>query len=145
MGLPGTLVRQRPDMREAEAKLHAATAQTGVAVANFYPDVTLVGAANFQSLAIRDAFNIASRAYNVGPKAAALCRKLNDELAGIVQSDSALLQPLAPASRGGAPAADQAIPDGHGCRRARLARVDAILLDQERAFVQISALRCDTI
>lgn len=80
-----------------------------------------------------------------GEKAAALCRKPNDELAGIVQSDSALLQPLAPASRGGTPAADQAIPDGHGCRRARLARVDAILLDQERAFAQISALRCDTI
>jgi NodT family efflux transporter outer membrane factor (OMF) lipoprotein len=39
IGLPGTLVRRRPDIREAEARLHEATAQTGVAVANFYPDV----------------------------------------------------------------------------------------------------------
>ena len=67
VGLPGTLVRQRPDVREAEARLHAATAQTGVAVAEFYPDVTLIGAANFQSLEIRDAFNIASRSFDIGP------------------------------------------------------------------------------
>ena len=50
VGLPGTLVRRRPDVREAEARLHAATAQTRVAVASFYPDVTLTGALNVQSL-----------------------------------------------------------------------------------------------
>jgi outer membrane protein TolC len=50
VGLPGTLVRRRPDVREAEARLHEATAQTGVAVANFYPDVTLNGAASAESL-----------------------------------------------------------------------------------------------
>jgi outer membrane protein TolC len=32
VGLPGSLVRRRPDVREAEARLHKATAQTGVAV-----------------------------------------------------------------------------------------------------------------
>jgi len=50
VGLPGTLVRRRPDVREAEARLHAATAQTRVAVASFYPDGTLTGALNVQSL-----------------------------------------------------------------------------------------------
>ncbi len=34
VGLPGTLVRRRPDVREAEARLHEATAATGVAVAS---------------------------------------------------------------------------------------------------------------
>ena len=34
VGLPGTLVRRRPDVREAEARLRQATAQTGVAVTN---------------------------------------------------------------------------------------------------------------
>ena len=42
VGLPRTLVR-RPDVREAEARLHEATAQTGVAVASFYPDISLTG------------------------------------------------------------------------------------------------------
>jgi NodT family efflux transporter outer membrane factor (OMF) lipoprotein len=67
VGLPGTLVRRRPDVREAEAKLHEATAQTGVAVANFYPDVTLNGAASMESLHLSNLFSPASTAFAVGP------------------------------------------------------------------------------
>ncbi len=67
VGLPGTLVRRRPDVREAEAKLHEATAQTGVAVANFYPDVTLNGAANVESLHLSNLFSPTSGAFAVGP------------------------------------------------------------------------------
>src|SRR6202048_4683780 len=58
VGLPGTSVRLRPDVREAEARLHQATAQTGVAVANFYPDVTLNGAVNLESLHVSNLFNL---------------------------------------------------------------------------------------
>jgi multidrug efflux system outer membrane protein len=43
VGLPSTLARRRPDVRRAEAELHAATADVGVAVAQFYPDITLTG------------------------------------------------------------------------------------------------------
>jgi NodT family efflux transporter outer membrane factor (OMF) lipoprotein len=67
VGLPGTLVRRRPDVREAEAHLHEATAQTGVAVANFYPDVTLNGAVNLESLHLSSLFSAASTAFEVGP------------------------------------------------------------------------------
>jgi NodT family efflux transporter outer membrane factor (OMF) lipoprotein len=67
LGLPGTLVRRRPDVREAEAQLHEATAQTGVAVANFYPDVTLNGAASAESLRLTNLFSPASLAFSVGP------------------------------------------------------------------------------
>jgi NodT family efflux transporter outer membrane factor (OMF) lipoprotein len=67
VGLPGTLVRRRPDVREAEARLHEATAQTGVAVANFYPDVTLNGAAGVESLHLSNLFSPASAAFSVGP------------------------------------------------------------------------------
>jgi NodT family efflux transporter outer membrane factor (OMF) lipoprotein len=67
VGLPGTLVRRRPDVREAEAKLHEATAQTGVAVASFYPDVTLNGAANVESLHLSNLFSPTSGAFAVGP------------------------------------------------------------------------------
>jgi NodT family efflux transporter outer membrane factor (OMF) lipoprotein len=67
VGLPGTLARRRPDVREAEAQLHEATAQTGVAVASFYPDVTLNGAANVESLHLSNLFSPTSTAFAVGP------------------------------------------------------------------------------
>ena len=49
IGLPAELARRRPDIREAEANLHAATAQIGVAVANLFPRLTLGATAGFQS------------------------------------------------------------------------------------------------
>ena len=66
-GLPGTLVRHRPDVREAEARLHEATAETGVAVANFYPEVALNGAVGVESLRLSNLFSPASAAFAVGP------------------------------------------------------------------------------
>ena len=63
MGLLGTLVRRRPDVHEAEARLHEATAQ----VANFYPDVTLNGAASVESLHLSNLFTPTSTAFAVGP------------------------------------------------------------------------------
>ncbi|WP_243652391.1 efflux transporter outer membrane subunit [Novosphingobium sp. PhB165] len=41
VALPSALVHSRPDIREAEAQLHAAVAGVGVATANLYPDITL--------------------------------------------------------------------------------------------------------
>src|SRR6266436_10091379 len=67
VGLPGTLVRRRPDVREAEARLHEATAQTGVAVASFYPDVTLNGAVGVESLHLANLFSPTSTAFALGP------------------------------------------------------------------------------
>ncbi len=43
IGVPAQLVERRPDVRAAEAQLHSATAQVGVAIANFLPQVTLTG------------------------------------------------------------------------------------------------------
>ena len=67
VGLPGTLIRRRPDIREVEARLHEVTAETGVAVANFYPDVTLNGALGVESLHLSNLFSPTSAAFSVGP------------------------------------------------------------------------------
>jgi NodT family efflux transporter outer membrane factor (OMF) lipoprotein len=49
VGLPSELARRRPDIREAEANLHAATANIGVATADFYPKFTLSGSIAIQA------------------------------------------------------------------------------------------------
>jgi outer membrane protein TolC len=41
LSLPSKLVERRPDIRAAEANLHAASAQIGVAKANRLPNITL--------------------------------------------------------------------------------------------------------
>ena len=42
-GLPSELLTRRPDIREAEESLRSANAQVGVAVANFFPQLSLTG------------------------------------------------------------------------------------------------------
>ncbi|MGI4732969.1 MAG: efflux transporter outer membrane subunit [Janthinobacterium lividum] len=67
IGLPADLARRRPDVREAEARLHAATAETGVAVASFYPDINLTGNFGLESLHLGTLFAPASTDYRAGP------------------------------------------------------------------------------
>jgi len=66
-GLPSDLLRRRPDIRESEAQLHAATAQIGVAVADFFPAFSLTGTVNWNSNLLRTWWNEASRSFGVGP------------------------------------------------------------------------------
>jgi NodT family efflux transporter outer membrane factor (OMF) lipoprotein len=44
LSVPSRLVQQRPDVRAAEAQMHAASAQIGVAVASRLPQLTITGA-----------------------------------------------------------------------------------------------------
>ncbi|WP_232493152.1 efflux transporter outer membrane subunit [Novosphingobium kaempferiae] len=61
VALPSALVRKRPDILEAEARLHAAVSAVGVATAQLYPDVTL-GASLTQSTS--EPGRIASNRFN---------------------------------------------------------------------------------
>ena len=67
VGVPSELARRRPDVRQAEAQLHAATADIGVAEANFYPSLNLTGSVGLQSLQFSNAFNLNSKQYALGP------------------------------------------------------------------------------
>ena len=52
LSLPSKIVRNRPDIRAAEANMHAATAEIGVAIANWLPQFNLTGNAGSNAAAI---------------------------------------------------------------------------------------------
>jgi NodT family efflux transporter outer membrane factor (OMF) lipoprotein len=66
-GLPSELLRRRPDIRRAEAQLHSANAQIGVAVADLYPKVSLLGSLEVDAGHLRGLGNWANNVWNFGP------------------------------------------------------------------------------
>ncbi len=56
LSVPSSLVHQRPDILAAEALLHQASAEVGVATANLYPQITLTGSFGGQSVKLADLF-----------------------------------------------------------------------------------------
>lgn len=52
--LPSTLARERPDIRAAEAMLHQASANVGVATANLYPQISLSAQAGSERTRVAD-------------------------------------------------------------------------------------------
>jgi outer membrane protein, multidrug efflux system len=68
VGLPSDLLRRRPDIRRAEAQLHAATARIGVATADLFPKFTLTGSFGVSSSDLTKLGNIAnSKFWSFGP------------------------------------------------------------------------------
>jgi NodT family efflux transporter outer membrane factor (OMF) lipoprotein len=63
---PSSLVRRRPDIQQAEAELHVASAQVGVATAALYPNLTLSASGGFDSGVAANLFSPAGRAWSVG-------------------------------------------------------------------------------
>ena len=66
VSLPVELVAQRPDVRQAEADLHAASARIGIAVANRLPNITLTAATGSTALAIDQLFTTGTGFWSVG-------------------------------------------------------------------------------
>ncbi len=65
-GVPSQLLERRPDVAANERLMAQANAQIGVAVAAYYPTVTLSASAGFQSPDISKWFNWSSRFWSVG-------------------------------------------------------------------------------
>ena len=66
VSVPAALVATRPDILQAEAELHAATAEIGVQTAKLYPNVNLTAALTQSSLIPGSFFDYSSTAYTLG-------------------------------------------------------------------------------
>jgi NodT family efflux transporter outer membrane factor (OMF) lipoprotein len=66
LGVPSELVERRPDVRAAEAQMHAATAEVGVAVANMLPQVMLTGTLGSTATAMGDLFKSGTGFWSLG-------------------------------------------------------------------------------
>ena len=62
--VPSEIVRQRPDIRRAEAQLHEASAQIGVATANMLPQIGITGSYGVSNSAFRSLFS--SNVFSLG-------------------------------------------------------------------------------
>lgn len=64
--LPSRLIEQRPDVRQAEENLHAASAAVGVAIANLLPQFAITGDIGSTALKLQDLFTPYTGFWDVG-------------------------------------------------------------------------------
>ena len=67
MGLPSEVAQRRPDIRAAQARLHQATANIGVAQADLYPSIRLGAKFGYESYLSGAFSDWGSRTWSVGP------------------------------------------------------------------------------
>jgi multidrug efflux system outer membrane protein len=94
IGTPERLLRRRPDVRVAERQLAAATARVGVAMADLFPRVTLVGEVGYSAPAFGDFGQSEARFFQAGPSISWAAFDMGRVLAQIgsarAQTDAAL-------------------------------------------------------
>ncbi|HEY8126741.1 MAG TPA: efflux transporter outer membrane subunit [Methylocystis sp.] len=95
LSLPSNLVRQRPDVLSAEAQLHQASANVGVATANMLPQLTLTGnggsqAPNFSQLFLpqTSVYNLATQLSGQAFDAGRLFHQREAKLAALEQAEA---------------------------------------------------------
>jgi outer membrane protein, multidrug efflux system len=67
IGTPEQLLKRRPDIRAAERELAAATARIGIAIADFYPRITIGGEYGVNARSPRDWDQSGNRFWGIGP------------------------------------------------------------------------------
>jgi NodT family efflux transporter outer membrane factor (OMF) lipoprotein len=69
VGLPSELLERRPDVAAAERQMAAANAQIGVAIAAYYPTLTLSASLGYETLNLAQLFTWPTRFWSLGPAA----------------------------------------------------------------------------
>jgi NodT family efflux transporter outer membrane factor (OMF) lipoprotein len=67
VGIPAELLRRRPDIRRAERRAAAQSAQIGVAEADFYPAISIIGTLGYSSEQFSQLFRSSAFEGSVGP------------------------------------------------------------------------------
>ncbi|WP_028997481.1 efflux transporter outer membrane subunit [Azohydromonas australica] len=145
LGLPSALARRRPDLRAAEAQLHAATADIGIAVADLYPRIALGAGAGLQSIEAGRFGDWSARTWQVGPvlslplfdhgrrRATVELRKLQQQQAAVAYQQAVLKawQEI-----------DDALAD-YAAERQRRAQLQARLDERRRAWALAQGRRAN--
>ncbi|WP_292223405.1 efflux transporter outer membrane subunit [Brevundimonas sp.] len=118
LSLPSQLVRQRPDVLAAEAQLHAASAEVGVAIAARLPELTLTASSGDIATRYGDMFTSGTGLWSLG--------------AGVTQ----------PLFRGGALRQQQKVAEA-GLDKAKAEYRSAVLVALQDVANTLSALRFD--
>ncbi len=69
-GVPSTLLQRRPDIAAAERRAAAASAQIGVAVAAYFPDLSLTGSYGVAGAELGGLFNASNSLWSIGASVA---------------------------------------------------------------------------
>ncbi len=70
-GIPSTLLERRPDIASAERQMAAANAQIGVAVAAYYPSISLASTVTLVGSSLNALLTLSNAVWSVGPTLAA--------------------------------------------------------------------------
>lgn len=65
-GIPASILSRRPDIRAKEQAMRAANAEVGVAIANYFPSISLTGAMGYASMDLRRAALHPTTGWGVG-------------------------------------------------------------------------------
>jgi NodT family efflux transporter outer membrane factor (OMF) lipoprotein len=125
LGVPSELLERRPDIAGAERQVAAANEQIGIAVAAFYPNLSLTGSAGLESSSLAKWFTWPSRFWSVGPQ---LAETLFDagRRRGVVAEQQAAYDATVAAYRETALAAMQQVEDNLAALRILAGEADKV-------------------
>jgi NodT family efflux transporter outer membrane factor (OMF) lipoprotein len=70
-GIPSTLLERRPDIASAERQMASANAQIGVAIAAYYPNISLASTVTMVGSSLNALLTLSNAVWSVGPQIAA--------------------------------------------------------------------------